>query len=129
MDLSKAYDCIPHDLFIAKLGACELDKSSLRFILNYLSNRIQRVNVGTYLSRCGTIKNDFLQGPLLGSLLFNMFINGIFYMNLNCNICNFADDTTFYSCKQSIDIVITEVEKTLKLILSCGMVATLQNFK
>ena len=31
-------------------------------------------------------------------------------MNLECNSCNFADDTTLFSCRPSIDIVITEVE-------------------
>ena len=39
MDLSKAYDCLPHDLIIAKLEACGLDTNSLRFIFGYLSSR------------------------------------------------------------------------------------------
>ena len=40
MDLSKAYDCIPHDLLIAKLEAHGLDRNSLRLMLTYLSNCI-----------------------------------------------------------------------------------------
>ena len=36
MDLSKAYDCLPHDLLIAKLRACGLDRSSLRLLMDYL---------------------------------------------------------------------------------------------
>ena len=39
-------------------------------------------------------------------------------MNLDCNICNFADDTTLCSCRQSMDIVITDVENTLTSILT-----------
>ena len=39
-------------------------------------------------------------------------------MNLDCNICNFADDTTLYSCRPSIDIVITEVQNALTTILT-----------
>ena len=42
MDLPKAYDCIPHDLLIAKLEANVLDRSSLSLMLTYLSNRIQK---------------------------------------------------------------------------------------
>ena len=32
MDLSKAYDCLPQDLLIVKLGAYGLDRSSLRLL-------------------------------------------------------------------------------------------------
>ena len=38
IDLSKAYDCLPHDLLIAKLGAYDLDRSSLRLIMDYLNS-------------------------------------------------------------------------------------------
>ena len=41
MDLSKAYDTLPHDLLIAKLAAYGLGSKSLSFLLSYLSNRIQ----------------------------------------------------------------------------------------
>ena len=38
-DLLKAFDCIPHYLFIAKLGASGFDRKSLAFILAYLQNK------------------------------------------------------------------------------------------
>ena len=34
MDLSKAYDCLPHDLIIAKFEAYGLSKSSLSLLLD-----------------------------------------------------------------------------------------------
>ena len=77
-------------------------------MLSYLSNRIERVKIGTCLNKYGGVR----QRPVLGLLLFKIFINDVFYMNLDCNTCNFADDTTLYSCRPSTDIVITEVEKT-----------------
>ena len=50
MDLSKAYDCVNHDLIIAKLKACGVGKNSLKTIQNYLSQRKQRVKVGSSLN-------------------------------------------------------------------------------
>ena len=46
MDLSKAYDCLSHDLLIAKLEAYGLDVDSLNFLLDYLSLRKHRTKVG-----------------------------------------------------------------------------------
>ena len=50
MDLSKAYDCLPHDLLMAKLEANGLDKASLFLIKNYLANRKQRTKLGSSYS-------------------------------------------------------------------------------
>ena len=45
MDLSKAYDCINHELIITKLATYGLNEDSLRLIQNYLSNRKQQVKI------------------------------------------------------------------------------------
>ena len=50
MDLSKAYNCISHELLIARLDSYGVTKSSLKLILNYLSRRKQRTNVGSSVS-------------------------------------------------------------------------------
>ena len=44
-DLSKAFDCIPHDLLIAKLEACGLGEKALSYIFSYLTNRNQCVRI------------------------------------------------------------------------------------
>ena len=50
MDLLKAYDCISHELLIAKLGCYGLDEISLKLILSYLSHRKQRTKIGSSFS-------------------------------------------------------------------------------
>ena len=46
MDLSKAFDCLPHKLLINKLDAYGVSESALKLIKNYLSNRKQCVKIG-----------------------------------------------------------------------------------
>ena len=46
IDLSKAYDCLPHDLLIAKLAAYGFKDSATSLISAYLSKRYQRVKIG-----------------------------------------------------------------------------------
>ena len=57
MDSSKAYDCLPHYLLIAKLKAYELDVNSLRLMYRYLDSRLQRVKIGSHRSTAKEIQN------------------------------------------------------------------------
>ena len=45
MDLSKTFDTKNHDLLIAKLEAYRFSNSALLFMLSYLKNRSQRINI------------------------------------------------------------------------------------
>ena len=94
MDLSKAYDCLPHDLLIAKLAAYGLDISSLSLLYSYLDNHYQRVKIGSHRSTARKIKICTPQGSVLGPLLFSIFINDVCLINLDSEICNFGDDNT-----------------------------------
>ena len=70
-DLSKAFDCINHELLIAKLHAYGLDHGSLSFIHSYLSNRKQRTKVNSSYSDFAEIIFGVTQGSILRPLLFN----------------------------------------------------------
>ena len=69
-DLSKAFDCISHDLLLAKLNAYGFDKASLKFIRSYLQERKQRTKVGNEYSDYLENKLGVSQGSILGPLLF-----------------------------------------------------------
>ena len=73
-DLSKAFDCLHHELLIAKLEAYGFDHSSLAYIYSYLSDRKQRTKVNNSYSRWADIKSGIPQGSIIGPLLFNIYI-------------------------------------------------------
>ena len=72
MDLSKAFDCISHDLLIAKLNAYDFDRKSLVFFYSYLKQRKQCVNLNNIQSIFKTLLSEVPQGSILGPLLFNI---------------------------------------------------------
>ena len=110
MDLSKAFDTIDHKLLIAKLHAYGLDKSSLLLIMDYLSERSQRVKIDSAFSSWSNLDKGVPQGSVLGPLLFNIYINDLFWVNEMTEVCNFADDTTLYTCDGEIKSVIRKLE-------------------
>ena len=98
MDLTKTYGCFCHDLLIAKLKAYGLGNNSLNLLLDYLTFRKQRTKVGSAYSKWTKIRRGIPQGSILRPILFNIFINDIFMIIEQSDICNFADNKTLYSC-------------------------------
>ena len=62
MDLLKTYDCLPHDLIIAKFEAYGLSKTSLSLLLDFLTSRKQKVKIGSSYSMWSEIKRAVPQG-------------------------------------------------------------------
>ena len=77
-DLSKAFDCLLHDLLIAKLHAFGFDLKSLRVIHAYINDRIQVTNVGSFYIEILQIIYGAPQGSILGPLLFNVNLINFF---------------------------------------------------
>ena len=116
-DLSKAFDCLLHDLLIAKLHAYGFDYLSLKFIYSYLSDRFQRVRVNSKFSSWTKIYTGVPQGSILGPHLYNLNSNDLFLFFL-MNICNYADDNSPFTVAPDIPRVITQLENEATLLLN-----------
>ena len=106
VDLSKAFDCIPHSMIIAKLKAYGADFKSTTLLADYLSNRRQCVKIDGYKSSMSDIKKGVPQGSIMGPIIFNLFINDIFSVIRDGQLYNYADDNSvLVQAKQKDDVV------------------------
>ena len=84
MDLSKAFDCILHDLLIAKLHAYGLSFDAVTFL-----NRKQNVRINNIFSAFQNILSGVPQGSILGPIFFNIFLNDLFLYIKKSDLHNF----------------------------------------
>ena len=109
-DLSKAFDCIPHDLIIAKLEAHGFQTDALNLVYDYLSKRKQRIKINETFSCWKDTEYGVAQGSIFGPLLFNMHLCDLFYFLQGLDIASYADDTTIYAVKENKESVINALE-------------------
>lgn len=129
MDLSKAFDCLPRGLLLAKLHAYGLTASACDMFYDYLSDRKQRVKISNTRSSWALLSKGVPQGSILGPL----FINDMFFFIDKCDLFNCADDNTLFNSSPRMDIVISNLEHDCKKAItwfeSNGMEANANKFQ
>ena len=95
MYLSKAFDCIPHKLLIAKVRLYGLSMSACHLLTSYLQDRTQRVKLCNTKSKWLHIGKGSAQGSILGPFCYNVFTNDMLsFVSDNIEIYNYAVDNT-----------------------------------
>ena len=95
MDLSKAFDTVPHQCLLAKLHHNGIRNNILSWIDSFLTQRHQRVVVDGESSHQSPVASGVSQGTVLGPLLFLVYITDL-PTNLSNNMRLFADDCILY---------------------------------
>jgi hypothetical protein len=100
-DLAKAFDCVDHEIFFAKLHFYGIQGVTVDWFKSYLTNGRQKVEVRSpsstqnFFSDWGKLKHGVSEGSILGPLLFIIYINDLpLRINSLSEPILFADDTS-----------------------------------
>ena len=109
-DLSKAFDCVDHNLLIAKLNAYRFEKGSLEFIHSYLIKHKQRAQADSAFSSWEMFFSRVPKVSILGPILFNIYICDMFSETPeNIDFAGYADDNTPYTYSSKTEHELTQL--------------------
>ena len=91
----------------------------MKLIFSYLTNRWRRAKINTTISSLKELIQGVPQGFAIGPLLFNIYLNDLFYLSECTDVCNFADYTTFYLCVKELRALINKFEHDTPLAIEC----------
>ena len=94
VDLSKAFDTLNHAILFNKLELYGIKQTPLNWLINYLSQRLQFVQIGDVMSGTAPVTTGIPQGSILGPLLFILYINDIHVASVKFKTILHANDTT-----------------------------------
>ena len=115
MDLSKATQCIPQELLDAKLHAYSFNKKVLVFLYSFLKLRKQSVKINDTESFFQILLSGVNHGSILGPILFNLFINDLFFFIKEAELANFADENTIYVGSKDLTELLEILRKECEL--------------
>jgi len=116
LDIQKAFDTVNYNILIKKLYFSGIRGSLLKWLISYLTERLQSVKLKSSVSEYLEIKSRVPQGSTLGSLLFSVYVNDLANLGLFGNLYSFADDTALIYNAVNEKILINNITHDLNIL-------------
>ena len=113
IDLNKIFDTVDHEILLKKLSHCGIRGIANEWFCSYLTKRKQYVIIGNQVSALNKIPTGVPQGPVLGPLLFLIYINDLHKCIKYSKTYYFADDTSTIQSHCSLQILSKHINKNL----------------
>ena len=114
-DFAKAFDKVPHSVLINRLYKHGICGNSLKWFLNFLTGRTQKVKIGTATSVSLPVSSRIIQGSVLGPILFTLFINKIDASLVYCSIVKYADDIRIFLSSKKDESSINDLQSKIQI--------------
>ena len=116
MDYIKTFDTVNHRLLLEKRHSYGFSKQKLALISIYLSNQKQRIKINNVSSAWKDLILGLFKGSVLRPLLFNIYLNDLFFFLNDVEIFNFADDSTIYICAENLENILKSLKKNFMFV-------------
>ena len=104
LDLSKAFDCVPHQMLLQELGMAGVGSRAMEWFASYLTGRHQRVCVKEATTQWMPVSRGVPQGSGLSPLLFNIFVRNL-PASVESECAQYADDLTNSAADDKLEMV------------------------
>ena len=115
IDLSKAFDAVPHQLLVRELAAAGCGMDACTWFSSYLTGREQRVQQGADRGAWKAVSRGVPQGSCLSALLFNIYIRKLSSCCVSDTV-QFADDITNSAKDKDLTVVAQKLETSFEQV-------------